>query len=75
MRTIPAPAPDRPHLVFLFGAYERASQTLDGALTAVQNRQPVLARTLLLRSQVLFDQATQGLADYGVSACFPQQTR
>jgi hypothetical protein len=75
LRAVPSPAADRPHLTFLFGAYDRGVQSLGRAFTSVGSGKPDLARSQVLQFQVLYDESTQGLADYGMTSCFPQNVR
>lgn len=75
LRALPTPVADRAHLTWLFAAYDRGYRSLGGALAAGAGGKAELARSRLLRFQVLYDESTQGLADYGMTSCFPQQAR
>lgn len=65
------PAADRSHVDRLLALFRRAGGNVDQASTALRSGHGLQARTLVLEAQAKVDQASEGLADYGLTACFP----
>jgi hypothetical protein len=65
------PAADRGHVERLLGMYRHAGSKIDGAIDSVHSGNLLAARTQLLEAQASADEGSEGLADYGLTACFP----
>lgn len=75
LRAIPEPAADRVVLTRWFNLLDRSVGEIDSAVSAAVAHHYVQARTLYFQSQADTDRSTQGLADYGLTACFPGPSR
>jgi hypothetical protein len=67
------PSADRGHIDRLLSLDRQAGAKIDSAFTELRGGHALRARTLLLESEAQIDQGSQGLADYGLTACFPGQ--
>lgn len=70
LRALPAPAADRATLDGYYASFDRAVSE-----TAAGSGKTATARNLRLQGQTDFDYAAQGLADYGLTACFSAESR
>ncbi len=72
LAAIPAPASDRATLRSYYSSLERGFSEFDTALAQASAHHS--ARTMVLQAQVDLDYGAQGLANYGLSGCFPQNS-
>jgi hypothetical protein len=75
VHSIPEPTADRVILARWFGGLDRSLHEVDGAVSAAAARNFTSARSLLFAGQADYDRASQGLADYGLTACFAPESR
>ena len=74
VRAVPAPAADQVVLDRWFGLVDRSVNEIGGAVSAASAHQFPKARSLFFAAQTDLDRGGQGLANYGLAACFPQQS-
>lgn len=75
IHAIAEPPADRVTLGRWFATLDRSMNEIDGAVSATAAKHYSAARGLLFSSQADYDRSSQGLADYGLTACFSQESR
>jgi hypothetical protein len=71
LKRLPTPASDRAYLHHLMGLLSVGLGDFHRGISGISANANV-ARNELLQAQVYVDQGSQGLADYGLTGCFPQ---
>jgi len=69
IRSIPPPAQDRPFVNRYFGEFVHGFYMINAAVNEYGAGHRLQARTLLLETQAKFDEASTGLASYGLTSC------
>jgi hypothetical protein len=75
LHAVPEPPADRVTLERWFGQLNRSMHEFDGSVSAGVAKSYASERNLLFAGQADFDRASQGLADYGLTACFSPESR